>query len=607
MPEWRAKYLNYKASCLYNDNPVSADCSADRPIFSQLGKKKIKAISRALQKVNRTPPRRQLGEFRDYSPHHRPPNTSTSVTRFPLDYPPPKDGSATARTPTPSRTAAVSASEHRPLRTPGSRFSTIVGGYGSIVSEPPDTAGSDLPSLALPDPAIDPQNDESSAKGLAGAASVELPPKGSPPQATSACPQRDPSYLFLPEGKSPFVRRSSSIAEESFSRRATFFRRMFTTGDLGSPGKSFQGSVYSEIDRKQDEFFEFLDDELDKIESFYRQKEQEATDRLKVLRQQLHMMRDQRAAEVLSAKNAASHDKNGHTNGHGLGVLPASKWTQAIVGKHRFGKNSRALVDLRTPLGPVPADLSGSVFDRRDFARRQPELPAVPYRTAKRKLKQALQEFYRGLELLKAYADLNRKAFRKINKKYDKVVNMRPTLRYMSDKVNHAYFVKSEVIEGHMVIVEDLYARYFERGNRKVAVSKLRGKNGPGDFSPNTFRAGLFIATGMICCIQGLILGMRLLNDLDPAVRAQTSYLLQVCLPFFGMTLLVAHSWPQIYGGYFLVVFHFLLFCLDCMIWTKTKINYTFVFEFDTRHVLDWRQLSEVRLDRPALDCRVDF
>lgn len=37
-----------------------------------------------------------------------------------------------------------------------------------------------------------------------------------------------------------------------------------------------------------------------------------------------------------------------------------------------------------------------------------------------------------------------------------------------------------------------------------------------------------------------------------------------------------------------------MLFCLDCMIWARTKINYAFVFEFDTRHTLDWRQLAEV-------------
>lgn len=51
----------------------------------------------------------------------------------------------------------------------------------------------------------------------------------------------------------------------------------------------------------------------------------------------------------------------------------------------------------------------------------------------------------------------------------------------------------------------------------------------------------------------------------------------------------------QIYAGYFLALFLFLLFCIDCSIWMRAKINYVFIFEFDTRHNLDWRQLSEVR------------
>ena len=48
------------------------------------------------------------------------------------------------------------------------------------------------------------------------------------------------------------------------------------------------------------------------------------------------------------------------------------------------------------------------------------------------------------------------------------------------------------------------------------------------------------------------------------------------------------------YGGYFLIVFHFLMFCVVCMIWTKSKINFVFIFEFDARHALEWRQLLEV-------------
>lgn len=42
------------------------------------------------------------------------------------------------------------------------------------------------------------------------------------------------------------------------------------------------------------------------------------------------------------------------------------------------------------------------------------------------------------------------------------------------------------------------------------------------------------------------------------------------------------------------MVYHALLFCFACMIWTKTKINYKFVLEFNTRHTLDWRQLLMV-------------
>jgi hypothetical protein len=45
--------------------------------------------------------------------------------------------------------------------------------------------------------------------------------------------------------------------------------------------------------------------------------------------------------------------------------------------------------------------------------------------------------------------------------------------------------------------------------------------------------------------------------------------------------------------------FLFLLFCLDCRVWATSKINYVFIFEYDTRHHLDWRQLSEVRHSAP--------
>ena len=37
-----------------------------------------------------------------------------------------------------------------------------------------------------------------------------------------------------------------------------------------------------------------------------------------------------------------------------------------------------------------------------------------------------------------------------------------------------------------------------------------------------------------------------------------------------------------------------LIFCLDCDFFRLNKVNYALIFEFDTHHDLDWKQLSEV-------------
>jgi hypothetical protein len=122
------------------------------------------------------------------------------------------------------------------------------------------------------------------------------------------------------------------------------------------------------VTQKEDEFFDFLDAELHKIESFYQQKEVEATHRLQALRQQLHMMRDQRTAEVLNSNRVTSPERDGDHNSY-LNVIPNTKWARAIVGKPHFGKNSRALANLRTPQAPNAMDPQ-SIFGRRDFVQR---------------------------------------------------------------------------------------------------------------------------------------------------------------------------------------------------------------------------------------------
>jgi hypothetical protein len=123
-----------------------------------------------------------------------------------------------------------------------------------------------------------------------------------------------------------------------------------------------------------------------------------------------------------------------------------------------------------------------------------------------------------------------------MNKKYDKVTNAKPTGRYVSEKVNKAWFVQSEVVENHMAATEELYARYFERGNRKAAVAKLRGKTKRvKDRSANSFRIGLMFAAGMMLVIYGSILAIGHLDN--PDIGLQAGYLLQV------------RRWPPLRGS----------------------------------------------------------
>ena len=256
-------------------------------------------------------------------------------------------------------------------------------------------------------------------------------------------------------------------------------------------------------------------------------------------------MRDRRVDELVQARNEKARKKSGNVqNGDPLDRPSGSD--DESPGKHtlwdnpflkaldkalesatgsRFGKGTKVMEHMTTPNNPQPSDATWN----RDYVRRA-TVTHIPYRTAKRKLKLAMQEYYRGLELLKSYALLNRTAFRKINKKYDKALNVRPSLRYMSEKVNDAWFVKSYLLDNHIRDVEDLYSRYFEGGNHKVAASKLRVKVArPEDYTPSVLRNGLLIGAGLVFGVQALVFAGNLLFDHDAVVSTNTNYLLQVC------------------------------------------------------------------------------
>lgn len=439
--------------------------------------------------------------------------------------------------------------------------------YGSIIGSPPKddkpapisqqtTASSGRggpPSLHLPGPALSPEEQRIQAKDyfpahldLAHGRHLSTVPSNTEESAYEAGKTLSPARSKISLATRHLsVFRPKRILDSDTQPRPKRFMSLAGTGTFTPRSPDVPLEAYREVDLRQADFFNFLDDELEMIEEFYKQKEDEATTRLKVLRDQLHIMRDRRIEELVQARNEKLRKKSGAENGGPLdgngsedelsqgkhGIWDYS-WLRAIdkaiekARGGRFGGKTKAMEHMTTPNNPRAMDNTWN----RDYVRRA-TVPHIPYRAAKRKLKAAMQEYYRGLELLKSYALLNRTAFRKINKKYDKALNVRPTQRYMSEKVNNAWFVKSTVLDDHIRDVEDLYARYFEGGNHKLAASKLRIKViRPEDYTPSVLRNGLMLGAGLVFAVQGLVDGGKLLFDPDATIATQTSYLMQVCV-----------------------------------------------------------------------------
>lgn len=641
VPEWRIKYLDYKA-----------------------GKKCVKAVSRAISKVNTTPVIRRSGDH--FGPRQTPrlfsagsPFSAKRQSTARTNNDPNNSGAGPGSGSVPpeqqslrSSPAHADATTQRHQHSPHQPTIEEDGELRSLTSTP-----TDRPQYGS---IMNPSRIRSASVATDGSRGFELPAPAmripsnieEPTPYTAAARQPHASEPALPDATKtaqpwarPRIPRSASMAVsvyrtpsgntvgqggESSRSPAPYemtpkqrIRRLFSVaspqqwpmGGAGSntgAGEEYDMRGFDEVREREVDFFKFLDSELNKVETFYKLKEEQAGERLTLLREQLHEMRNRRIDEIQQAKRRgeeggevispggsgddeartrvgsrgsglAANGDSGHqseTDNENKGWDVHQEWIAPLKAKiFKPGPNSKALQKMpQTPrmMGNVGGVVIGGGQDpRRDYVRR-PGDHDIPYRTAKRKLKLALQEFYRGLELLKSYAILNRTAFRKLNKKYDKAVNARPPYRYMNEKVNRSWFVNSTIVDDLIVATEDLYARYFERGNHKIAAGKLRAlTKRPGDESGSAFRNGIMIGVGAVFAIQGTVDGSRMLFDPSAVVREQATYLL------------------QIYGGYFLMLYLFTLFCIDCRVWTINKVNYPFIFEFDPRSHLDWRQLSQ--------------
>ncbi|CAK9291988.1 unnamed protein product [Gordionus sp. m RMFG-2023] len=297
------------------------------------------------------------------------------------------------------------------------------------------------------------------------------------------------------------------------------------------------GFSHAEQERFQinfdEEFFNFCESELTKINTFFAEKLAEATRKLASLKFELSVFAesspDTKGAHKLCASLYAL-DKNRHTAEAARASQGWIRWL-ALSGESGNGKNKKKADDLKL----------------------------------------AFSEYYLSLVLLQNYQQLNYTGFRKILKKHDKLFSTDTGNKWKIQNVDNAPFYVNQDINRFIQDVETLYTNVLVAGDRTKAMKRLRVPPLSEQKSLWTsFRLGLFL--GMFGILVIVIILAAIFtdhkNDWRPAVR--------------------------IFRGAFLVVLFTYLLGINTYGWQSAGVNHVLIFEIDPRNHLTDQQILEI-------------
>ncbi|GAC98206.1 hypothetical protein PHSY_005795 [Pseudozyma hubeiensis SY62] len=434
-----------------------------------------------------------------------------------------------------------------------------------------------------------------------------------------------------PPSRSATSRRADSSSGSSKQRlldRSGSSARMSNRSLKDDPPQTLQDLIAANFDDQEAKLFFACDAELERIVDFYEAQEHSAAKKYSQLARQLQELAEHRR-EYRAKYNISDSDRTGagsrrHRMSQLLSNLPGSRLIAAdevanrvkaipalSISKTRDAQGStpqppsRFSTDLSTnnngkgrsdssgedddaggkrraqALAKMQASLRGW-DDETDKAIRQANKAAAmshdpeAYAAARKKLKAAVLEYYKFLDTLTNYKILNRTGFAKVMKKFSKTVGVPCTDLYYKDRVAPTILVTSDRVEKLRKATEDIYTAYFEHGNRKQALNRLRAREDHTTHHYSVFRSGFYLGISLCAVVAGLIEAMK--PDTQRAIPQWQALL-------------------RVYGAEFIPTLFALLFGLNLAWWHAVRINTVFIFEWDVRTTMDHRQFFEI----PAL------
>ncbi|KAK7044716.1 signal transduction protein [Favolaschia claudopus] len=314
-------------------------------------------------------------------------------------------------------------------------------------------------------------------------------------------------------------------------------------------------------------FFSTLDDELEKVETFYLARENEFKVHTDLLELQLNEL-DQHRRLFKAAQSSGTRTTtiNSSTIFKFRGNLLKEEHTVSTA-----KDKGKAAVKKAAGIVPNSAASSNDHIPGDNVAdSRTAQLDPDEFHSAKSQLKRAVLEHYRGLETLQNYRILNITGIRKALKKFQKVTKIAAQNAYMTEKVEKSAFASEANVRLMMDKMENMYATRFAQGDRKRALTRLRSGPQHKNHHVSMFWSGLLVGLAVPAFVAGLY-------------QSRISFRHRNSIPGGDGLLFV-------YGVFLIPVLFSVLVGFNILVWAHSRINYIFIFEFDVRTRLDHRE-----------------
>ncbi|XP_020218445.1 phosphate transporter PHO1 homolog 10 isoform X2 [Cajanus cajan] len=219
---------------------------------------------------------------------------------------------------------------------------------------------------------------------------------------------------------------------------------------------------------------------------------------------------------------------------------------------------------LQSPISTIKKALA-------DSSDNELSLSKMYLRKTEEQLRLVFIEFYQKLLHLKDYSFMNLSAFSKIMKKYEKHTSRTASAAYMT-VVDNSYLGNSDEVNFLLEKVESTFIRNFTHSNHKKGRKLLRQKT-------KTERHSITFFTGFLsgCFVALLVATILRITSQQVMKKQKGTFYMENIFPLYSLF------------GY--ITLHMLMYAANTYFWKRYRINYPFLFGFKPGTELDYREV----------------